>query len=39
MRALTIMTVSDSFVTHEVCSVEARQTAFHDMIQLTLEII
>lgn len=39
VRALTIMTVSDSFVTHEVCSAEERQTAFNDMIQLALEIV
>lgn len=39
VRALTIMTVSDSFVTHEVCSSEERQTAFHDMIELALEIV
>ena len=39
VRALTIMTVSDSFVTYEVCSAEERQTAFNDMIQLALEIV
>lgn len=38
VRALTIMTVSDSFVTHEVCSAEERQTAFNDMIRLALEL-
>ena len=39
VSALTIMTVSDSFVTHEICSAEERQTAFNDMIRLALEII
>jgi len=39
VSALTIMTVSDSLVTHEKTSAEERQTSFDQMIRLALEII
>ena len=37
-NALTILTISDSFITHEVTSAEERQTTFNDMIKVALEI-
>ena len=37
--ALTMLTVSDYLITGEKCSAEERQTTFHDMIQIALEII
>ena len=36
-NALTILTISDSFITHEVTSAEERQTTFNDMIKVALE--
>ena len=36
-NALTILTMSDSFITHEVTSAEERQTTFNDMIKVALE--
>ncbi len=38
-EALTILTVSDSLVTHEEMSADARQTGFKKMMQLALEIV
>jgi len=37
-QALTILTVSDSLVTHEVTTAEERQTAFLSMMEIALEI-
>ncbi len=37
-KALTILTVSDSLVTHEEMSADARQTGFTKMMQLALDI-
>lgn len=37
-KALTICTVSDSFITGEVTTPEERQTSFDDMIKVALEI-
>lgn len=37
--ALTIMTVSDSLVTHEKTTAEERQTSFDTMIRLALDVI
>jgi len=39
VQALTIMTVSDSLITHEKTSAEERQTSFDSMIKIALEII
>ena len=36
-KALSVLTVSDSFVTHEVLSAEEREKNFNDMIELALE--
>lgn len=38
-KALTVMTVSDSFVTGEKCSGEERQLSFNSMIELALAIL
>ncbi len=38
-NALTILTVSDSLVTHEEMSAEDRQTGFKNMMKLALEIV
>ena len=38
-RALSLLTVSDSIVTHEQCSPEERQTTFNQMIQIALETV
>lgn len=38
-NALSLLTVSDSIVTHEQCSPEERQTTFNQMIQIALEIV
>lgn len=38
-QALTLMTVSDHLVTHEVVKPEDRQTTFNAMIEVALEII
>lgn len=37
-KALTLLTVSDSLITHEKCSSEERQTSFTEMMQIALEI-
>ena len=37
-KALCILTVSDSFITHEETTPEQRQTSFVDMIKLALEV-
>lgn len=39
VSSLTVMTVSDSFVTKQACSAEERQTAFNAMMELALEVI
>ena len=36
-NALTLLTISDSFITHEVTSAEERQTTFNEMIEVALE--
>jgi len=38
-RALSLLTVSDSIVTHEQCTPEERQTTFNQMIQIALETV
>lgn len=38
VRALTLLTISDSLVTGEATSAEERQTTFNDMIKLALDI-
>ena len=38
-KALSLLTVSDSIVTHEACSAEERQTTFNQMIEVALEIV
>ena len=37
VNALTILTISDSLVTHEITSSEERQTTFNQMIEVALE--
>mgnify|MGYP002639416514 CR=1 FL=1 len=37
-KALTLLTVSDSLLTHEKCSAEERQTSFTQMMEIALEI-
>ncbi|MGL5254715.1 MAG: purine-nucleoside phosphorylase [Brevinema sp.] len=37
VNALTILTISDSLVTHEVTTAEERQTTFNQMIEVALE--
>ena len=37
-KALCILTISDSFVSHEITSAEERQTAFKEMMEIALEI-
>ena len=37
VNALTLLTISDSFITHEVTSAEERQTTFNEMIEVALE--
>lgn len=37
-KALCILTVSDSFITHEETTPEQRQTSFVDMIKIALEV-
>jgi len=37
-NALSLLTVSDSIVTHEQCTPEERQTTFNQMIQIALEV-
>jgi len=39
VKALTLLTVSDSLVTHEETSAEERQNTFLDMMKIALEII
>jgi purine-nucleoside phosphorylase len=39
VEALTLMTVSDSLITGERCTIEERQTSFSDMVKIALEII
>ncbi|HHT66517.1 MAG: purine-nucleoside phosphorylase [Caldicoprobacterales bacterium] len=39
VSALTLLTVSDSIITNEQTSAEERQTTFHDMVEIALEII
>ena len=38
VNALTILTVSDSLVTHEAATAEDRQTAFTQMMEIALEM-
>ena len=38
VNALTILTVSDSLVTHEATTAEERQTAFTKMMEIALEL-
>lgn len=38
VNALTILTISDSFVTHELTTSEERQTAFTKMMEIALEL-
>ncbi len=38
-KALTILTVSDSLVTHEEMSADARQTGFKNMMKFALEMV
>lgn len=37
-KALCILTVSDSFITHEETTPEQRQTSFKDMMEIALEV-
>lgn len=37
VKALTVLTVSDHLVTHEVTTAEERQTTFNEMIEVALE--
>lgn len=37
-KALSLLTVSDSVITHEQCSAEERQTTFRQMMEIALEI-
>jgi purine-nucleoside phosphorylase len=37
--AVTILTVSDSLVTHELTSSEERQTTFNKMVEIALEVV
>lgn len=37
-KALTILTISDSFVSDEITTAEERQTAFKEMMEIALEI-
>lgn len=37
VRALTVLTVSDHLITHEVTSAEERQTSFNAMVEVALE--
>lgn len=37
-KALCILTVSDSFITHEETTAEQRQTSFKDMMKIALEV-
>lgn len=37
-KASTLLTISDSFVTHEVTSAEERQTSFTNMMKIALEL-
>ncbi len=37
-KALSLLTVSDSIVTHEQCSAEERQSTFRQMMEIALEI-
>lgn len=37
-HAMTILTVSDSLVTHESMSTEKRQTTFKNMMELALNV-
>ncbi|MBP7653708.1 purine-nucleoside phosphorylase [Candidatus Dependentiae bacterium] len=39
VKALTLLTVSDSFITHEKASAEERQLAFIKMVDIALDII
>lgn len=39
VQALSILTISDSLVTHETSSSEDRETSLHDMIKIALEAI
>jgi len=38
VKALSILTISDSLVTHEATSSEERQTTFHQMVELALGV-
>jgi purine-nucleoside phosphorylase len=37
-KALCLLTVSDSFISHEETTAEQRQTGFNDMVEIALEI-
>ena len=37
-KAACLLTISDSFVTHEVTSAEERQNSFHNMMKIALEL-
>ncbi len=37
-RAACLLTISDSFITHEVTSAEERQNSFHNMMKIALEL-
>lgn len=37
-KALCILTVSDSFITHEETTPQQRQTSFKDMMEIALEV-
>lgn len=39
VRALSILTISDSLVTHEATSAEERQKTFHQMIEVALGVV
>lgn len=37
-KAACLLTISDSFITHEVTSAEERQNSFHNMMKISLEL-
>lgn len=37
-KAACLLTISDSFITHEVTSAEERQNSFHNMMKIALEL-
>ena len=38
-KALTILTISDSLITHEETTTEQRQTGFNNMMEIALDCI